>query len=159
MGLKALVNKRFSNVGSWENWTRLWNKHALEVIDNLEAPPGPIYDFGCYPGVLTRNLRRKYLHQREVLGFDILECDTKNTVVCDVLNMPEDYNNSIAIAIDDIWIEKKKELFQWIYERLLPGGIYITPMKSPDHINPAYTSNLQQLDSPIEWIYIGRKNV
>jgi len=156
---KVLSDKRFSNVGSWENWTRIWNTEALEVIENLEAPAGPIYDFGCYPGILTRNLRRKYLHQRKVTGFDILECDTKNTVVCDVFSMPEEYDVPIAIAIDDIWLERKKELFPWIYERLFPGGIYMTPMKSRHHIVPEYVSDLQQLDSPVPWIYIGRKNV
>lgn len=159
-----MSEKRFANSGSWENWTHQFNRQVLKDLDHIEVPPGPVYDLGCYPGFLTRNLRRKYLHKREVIGFDILECDNiRNTVVCDVFHLPKQYDKPIAIVINELWHEDREALFEQIYNKILPGGIYIEALKGPDYPVKSYLKDLKRLETPWnnfhagDFIFVGRK--
>lgn len=156
-----MSEKRFEYAGSWENWTRIWSRELLSLLVILvkfkDIPDGPVYEFGCYPGVVTRKLRRLYHSKREVIGFDLLKCNIRNTVVCDVFDLPKQYDKPIAIALNELWHEDREAIFEQIYNKILPGGIYIQALKGPDYPVKNYLVNLERIQIGPEWIFVGRK--
>jgi len=140
----------------------MWSRELFDLMIYLEKnipdiPDGPLYEFGCYPGVATKQIRKVVPLKREVIGFDMLECNIENTVVCDVFNLPDQYDKPIAICINDLYSEQWELLFEQIYPKILPGGFYIQSLKGPDcHVND-YLAKLERINVGPRFIFAGRK--